>query len=231
MVFSLSRTYLLLSQWLYPRYKVVNHLRGHRGAVTVLSVSPDGVLASGGKSHPAIVTFLISQVFSGYDGVKLWQLPSCRSVEAPWGGQGLRGTVSSFAWTKVEDSDVLIHGTAGGYLCVWRRMKSVRRPYHGSSTYTEASVEPQQSVFRAISSDQITTAEITGIDAICGPAGRTVVAASFLNGVVKLWEMNADLTMRCTNTFQLDKDKCLRSVRFNGNGMQVRAFSLYGGDM
>lgn len=70
---------------------------------------------------------LLSHIRTGYDGVKLWQLPGGRRVNAPLGGQGLRGPVSSLAWSKLKDSDILIFGTAGGYLCLWRRLKNVRK--------------------------------------------------------------------------------------------------------
>lgn len=97
-------------------------------------MSTDGTLASGGMLEPPILSggrllklirLTLVIICAGYDGVAVWNLSDGRRVEAPSGGQALRGPVSSIAWVSFDDSDVLIYGTAGGYLCVRRRAKNV----------------------------------------------------------------------------------------------------------
>lgn len=146
------------------------------------------------------------------------------------GGQGLRGSVTSLAWTNIDGDDILIVGTAGGYLCLWRRPKDASRSLLGLHLYSN--VEPQRTAFRVVSSEQIANnIEITGIDAVSGATGRTVIVTSFVNGLVKLWDVDADLHMVMTASNLLNADHGLSSVRFSGDGSQVRAFSLLGGDV
>lgn len=112
---------------LFPRYTLVGRFNGHQNAITAISVSPGGVLASGGThALGRLRKSALLDVILGYDGIKLWQLPDGRRLDAPSGGQGLRGPVSALAWTQSGGADVLVYGTAGGYLSMWRALNNVR---------------------------------------------------------------------------------------------------------
>lgn len=124
------------------------------------------------------------------------------------------------------DCDILLIGTACGYLCVWRKLRGVSRyllsPVH-------AHLAPQDGRFRSISSHCIGDhKEVTSIDAFKGSVGTSLVATASLDGCVQLWEIGANAKLWCTVAMSLSMDD-LRSVRFSPDGENLRAFGLYEG--
>lgn len=110
------------------RYTLQGTLGGHRGAVLCLRVTDDGKLASGGM-HMILYIFLKKNIDSavGMDGVKLYTLPTMKSIERPTGA-GHRGATTVLTWIRREDepNDALIYGTQNGFLICWRQSSSKR---------------------------------------------------------------------------------------------------------
>lgn len=98
--------------------------------------------------------------------------------------------------------------------------------------FRRSDILSQQSAFHSAFSTQIgRNDEITGIDVVSNSIGTTVVATASLDGVVKLWSIDLNSSMRCTSTIKLDANTSLKAVKFSADGGQVRAFHLFDGQM
>ncbi|EIM79768.1 WD40 repeat-like protein [Stereum hirsutum FP-91666 SS1] len=163
---------------------------GHEDAVLALSVSEHNILAS-----------------AGYDGIRVWQLPTGTPILAPHADSALRGTVSALTWVPVaHDCDVLLYGTASGYLGSWLKREGCDTAEEGFG--------------RCIGNG----GEITSLTTTKDNDGSFLVAVAALDGILQVWLLRGDNSME--GKFSLQLDIVPRALCFSTDGTTLRVFGL-----
>ena len=110
------------------RYKLEATLRGHDDGVNSVNINRDGsLLASGGKISEDVSAAMLSQK-TGTECVRIWDLNKHYELKTPHSNARSQGSTNVVAWTKTsgKGEEVLIHGTAAGYVCVWRAQENTQ---------------------------------------------------------------------------------------------------------
>jgi WD40 repeat protein len=111
-------------------YSLYARLTGHTKKLAAVAISTDGhLLASAGEylfnSVSADKRSLMLGVFTmltlGMDRIRLWDLNEKSELPTPERGYTLRGPPTCVVWAKRHEGqhDILVFGTALGFLVIW----------------------------------------------------------------------------------------------------------------